>query len=130
MQMRKEDRSLGDLFADLTQEMGSLIRQEIQLAQAETRQNITNLSKDAIMLIAGGAIVYGGFLGLMATLIIALANAMPWWLAALIVSVIILVIGGGMIAYGMQAMKHNDIAPRRTLDTLRDTTNQVRDQMR
>jgi len=35
MQMSKEERSLGELFSELANETGTLVRQEVALAQAE-----------------------------------------------------------------------------------------------
>ena len=41
MQARKEDRSLGELFADLTRDLGLLVRQEIGLATTELSHKAT-----------------------------------------------------------------------------------------
>ena len=43
--MTKEDRSIGDLFSELANETGTLIRQEVSLAQAEMTKKATDAGK-------------------------------------------------------------------------------------
>jgi putative superfamily III holin-X len=71
----RDDRSLGDLFADLVRELGELVRQEAQLAKAELRQNATQASRAIAALVVGGAIVYAGVLALLAAAILGLGQA-------------------------------------------------------
>ncbi len=71
----KEDRSLGDLLGELTQETITLIRHEFALAKAETTRNVVRAGKQMGLLAAGGALVYAGVLALIAALIILLDRA-------------------------------------------------------
>ena len=41
----KDDRSLGELFADLARESSTLLRQEVQLAKTELSQKASALSR-------------------------------------------------------------------------------------
>src|SRR5438270_1113384 len=93
--------SLGELFSDLTRETTTLVREEINLARVEMSHKAARMGKDVGFLVAGGAVAYAGFLAVVATLIIALAYAMPWWLAALIVGLLVLAIGAFLVMRGL-----------------------------
>jgi hypothetical protein len=120
MQHRTDDRSLGDLFAELSRETTTLVRQEISLATAEMSRKASRAGKDVGFLAVGGAVVYAGVLAILAAIIIGLGQAgLPWWLSALIVGVV--VAGGGylLIRRGLDNLKHEDMAPRQTMETIK-----------
>ena len=120
MEQSKDDRSLGELFSELSRQTSTLIRQEVALAKAEMKQKGTEVGKDVGMMAAGGALAYAGLLALIATIIIVLAEFMPWWLSALIVSLVVLGIGGLLVQRGMSALKQTSMAPEQTIETLKE----------
>lgn len=124
-----DNRSLGELFTELTQETSTLVRQEVQLAKTEMSQKASAVGKDIGFLAAGGAVLYAGFLALIATVIIALSYALPWWLSALIVSIIVLAIGGFLVRRGLDNLKQTNLAPTATLDTLKEDATWTKDQI-
>jgi hypothetical protein len=81
-------RSLGEIVGDITQDMSTLIRQEMDLATSEMKREFTKLGKGAGMF--GGA----GVAGLLTLIFLSLAltylldNWIPVELAALIVALI------------------------------------------
>lgn len=85
--MEKKDRSLGELFSELLQETRTLIRQEIELARMEITRKISRAGKDAALMAGGLAVVYAGFLALVAGAIFGLGNVLPWWGSALVVAI-------------------------------------------
>ena len=116
-----DDRSLGELFGDLTREMSTLVRQEAQLAQTEIGQKAARVGKDVGMLAAGGAVAYAGLLALVAAVIALLVQAgMTWWGSALLVGVIVAAIGGILVWKGLDALKHEDLAPRETVESIKE----------
>lgn len=120
MQNRTDERSLGDLFAELSRETTTLVRQEINLATTEMGQKATRAGKDVGFLAIGGAVVYAGALAIIAAIILALGQAgVPWWLAALIVGVVVAVVGYVLIRRGLDNLKREDMVPRQTIDTLK-----------
>ncbi len=120
MQQSTDDRSLGELFSELSRQSSTLIRQEVALAKAEFKQKSSEAGKDIGMMAAGGALVYAGLLALIATIIIILANVIPWWLSALLVSLVVLGIGGLLIQRGMASLKQSGIAPEQTIESLKE----------
>ena len=114
-----QDRGLGELVKDLASQTSTLVRQEIQLAQAEVTQRGKLAGKGAGML-AGGAVA--GLLGLgafTALLVIALDGALPLWLAALIVTVLWLVVAGVLAQAGKTALKDSTPPAPQTVETVK-----------
>jgi hypothetical protein len=130
MEQHKDNRSLGELFAELSRESTTLVRQEIALAKTEMTQKLSHLAKDIGFLVVGGAVIYAGFLAIMAALIILLGAIMPDWLAAVIVGGIVAGVGYGMVQKGRDALTHEDLAPRRTLDELKESAEWAKEQTR
>jgi hypothetical protein len=115
------DRSLGDLFSELTQETTALVRAEVTLAKAEMSQKATEVGKDVGFLAAGGLVAYAGFLALIAAVIIGLGQAgVTWWLSALIVGLVVAGVGGFLVMKGLGNLKQMDMAPKNTIETLRE----------
>ena len=125
----KQDRSLGELFGQLSQDMTLLVRQEVQLARAEMSDKITRLTSNLISVAAGGFVAYLGGLALMGALILAirdLANISLAW-SALIVGAILAIIGYVMLQRGLKELKKAELAPRRTVDNIREDVQSIKD---
>ena len=130
MQARKEERSLAELFTDLTRDIGLLVRQEVGLATTELSHKATRAGREVATLIVGGLVVYAGLLAVLAAIIIGLAAAgMTWWLAALVVGVVVAVIGAVLIQRSLERLKHLDLTPQETLDTLKEDAQWARKQI-
>ena len=126
-----DDRSLGELFADLARESSTLIRQEVELAKTELSQKASRTARDIGFLAVGGAVIYAGFLGLLATATIVLAaNGVPWWLATLVVGLVTLGVGYWLVQQGLSRLRQRDLAPRQTLDSLKEDARLAKGQTR
>src|ERR1700712_1112802 len=69
-EQKAANTSLGDLIGEVTRDLSTLMRQELELAKAELRQSASRAGKGAGML--GGA----GYAGIMALLFLSIA---AWW---------------------------------------------------
>ena len=121
MREQQDNRSLGELFADLARDTGTLVRQEVALARTELTQKATQAGKDVGFLVAGGAVAYAGFLLILAAIAVGLGQlGVPWWLAALLVGVIVAIVGAVLVQRGLAALRRESLAPERTLETLKE----------
>lgn len=120
METRQNEPSLGHLFGDLTREVTTLMRQELTLARVEMTQKAGVVARNAAMLVVGAALLYAAFLALMATVIIAIAYALPWWLAALIVTVVVAGIGVFLVLKGIETLRRTSMAPQQTIETIKE----------
>ena len=114
------DVSIGQLLSDVSRDLSTLMRQEVELAKAEVKAEVSKAGKGAGML--GGA----GFAGYMVLLFLsfalwwALANSMDTGLAALIVAVVWVVIGAVLFVVGRGTLRKVNPKPERTIDTVKE----------
>lgn len=131
MQARGGDRSLGELFGDLARDTGTLVRQEVQLAQTELSQKATRAARNVGILAAGGLVAYAGFLALLAAIVLGLVAAgFEAWQAALLVGAVVAIVGGVLVQQGLGALKRTELAPRQTVETLKEDAQWAKDQVK
>jgi drug/metabolite transporter (DMT)-like permease len=112
--------------------MSLLVRQEIQLALAEMTEKISRLTTNLISVIAGGFVAYVGALAIVAALILALhelADVSPW-VSALIVGAVLAIAGYAMLSRGLKELKQVDLAPRRTVENIKEDVQAIKDDVR
>jgi uncharacterized membrane protein YqjE len=114
------ERPLGELVKDLATQTSTLVRQEIQLAQAEVTQRGKVAGKGAGMLAGGAVAALLGLGALTALLIIALDAALPLWLAALIVTVLWLALAGILASAGKKALQKSTPPAPQTVETVKE----------
>lgn len=128
--MHADDRSLKDLLADLSNSITTLFRREIQLARAETSEKVTQVAV-AIGSIAGGAILaLAALIVLLQALVLALAAAgVPASWASLIVGVVVAIVAYVLIHKGTSDLKAGNLAPNRTVDSLKRDAQVAKEQV-
>jgi uncharacterized membrane protein YqjE len=122
VELARDNKSLGELFADLTREIVTLVRQEAALARTEMTEKAARVGKNVGFLVAGGAVAYAGLLALIAAVIITLAQntGLTLWGSAFLVGAVVAGLGGFLVWKGLEALKHVDLAPRETLETIKE----------
>jgi uncharacterized membrane protein YqjE len=100
-----EEKSLGQLVSDLSEQAGRLVRAEIDLAKAEIAGRAQKLGLGAA-LVAAGAVLALYLLGTgIALLIIVLDLWVDLWLATLIVCVLLLLVIAVLVLLGIRRLK-------------------------
>lgn len=114
------DKSLGQLMAEMTSELSTLVRSEVELAKVELKDQAGKAGK------AGGALGAGAFAAYLAVLFASFALA--WLLnefmhvavAFFLVAVIYGIAASILITSGRQRIKNVDPVPRQTVETLKE----------
>ncbi|QCQ93288.1 phage holin family protein [Rhodococcus sp. SGAir0479] len=109
------DLSTAQLTERLASQVSALVRTEISNAVGEVKTKGTRVGIGVGVSGAGFMLVYLGVGALIATAILGLATALAPWLAALIVSLVVLAIGGLLGAVG--AARAKSAAPPVPADT-------------
>ena len=125
----RQERSIGELFGQLSQDMTLLVRQEVQLARTEMTEKLSRITTNLISVGAGGFGAYLGGLALMAALILALrdlANISLAW-SALIVGGILAIVGYVMLQRGLKELKGVELAPRRSVENIKDDVQSIKE---
>lgn len=120
--MAHEERSLGELFAELSRETGVLVRKEVELATTEMTAKAKEAMADAGITAAGGALAHAGLLVLLAAIVIGLTQlGVQPWLSALIVALATMGVGYMLVNRGLSRMRRISAAPAQTIQTLKET---------
>ncbi len=120
--------SLGSILRDLTRNAGDLVRGEIQLAAAEMTRRATKAGKNSLLVTIGAFVLYAGFLSIIAAAVIGLSVLIPAGWAALSIGVVIVIAGAITMLIGKRRIRR-DILPRETMDTLREDSKWMRNQV-
>jgi uncharacterized membrane protein len=116
------ERTLGQLVADATHDISSIMRSEIALAKAEIGADAKKARAGAAMFAVAG---FFAFLALILLLIAAayglVAAGLAPWLAFLIVAGVLLVIGAILVLVGKGAVTKIKGKPERTIKSAQDT---------
>jgi hypothetical protein len=125
-----EERSIGELFGELSQDVAMLVKQEAQLAKTEMQQKLSKVTTDFVALATGGVVLLIGGLALTAALILLLVHpvGLDPWLAALIVGGLFGLIGWMMVQRGLTNLKRIDPTPRRTVESIKDDIQWAKEQ--
>jgi hypothetical protein len=120
-QSTTSESSLGELFKRLTADTSELIRQEMSLAKAEMRDTAATLGRDATKIGIATGFALAGVLALAAFAVVGLGDLFNnYWLAALIVGVVLLAVGGYLARNAIADVKRRGLTPQQTVQTLRD----------
>ncbi|WP_228942730.1 phage holin family protein [Nocardioides sp. Leaf374] len=121
-------RSLGEIVGDITQDLTTLVRQELDLAKTEMKQEAGRAGKGAGLL--GGAGVAGSnlLLFLSAAAMFGLDAVLPLWLAALVVALVWGVVAGVLALTGKKALQQSNPQLPTTQRTLKEDASWARAQ--
>jgi hypothetical protein len=103
--VKAENASLGELLGDVTRDLSTLMRQEVELAKAELKQSTSRAGKGAGMLAGAGVGGHFVLLFLSLALMWALGAIMPLGWSALIVAVIWAIIAAVLASIGRKELK-------------------------
>jgi Putative Actinobacterial Holin-X, holin superfamily III len=124
------DASIGELVGSITKDLSTLIRQELDLAKAEVKQEAAKTGKAAGMLGAAG---FAGYMVLLFGSIAVwwgLANVMDQGWAALIVAVLWAIIGAVTFVIGRRQFREVNPKPEQTVETVKELPDALKGQAR
>jgi hypothetical protein len=119
--------TIATLLRELRDEASTLLRQQVTLAKVEMKENMTRLAGHAAKIAVGGLVAFAGaivlFIGLghlVELLLIKAGLEQPnaQWLGLVIVGLLVAVTGAVLLSKAKNAIAHEQIAPRQTIETL------------
>lgn len=114
------ERSLGDLVSEVTQDLSTLVRQELQLARAEVGAEAKKAGKAGGLL--GGAAYAGHLVALFASLalMLGLGALLPLGWAALVVALLWAAVGAVLHSRGRRELATVNPKPERTIESIKE----------
>src|SRR3954468_13593393 len=104
-----QNETFRDLLGHTLDTVTLLVRQELQLAQAEAEQKFAEAQKRMIAIVAGMLLGFCALLILLEAVVAGLATVMPAWLASVIVGAVLVAGAVLLINHGQRAMSAQDL---------------------
>jgi uncharacterized membrane protein YqjE len=124
------ERPIGGLVKDLAGQTSTLVRQEIQLAQAELTSKGKLAGRGVGMLAAAAIAILLALIALTAGLIAALDTGLPLWLSAVIVMLLWLVVGAVLAVRGRKELQQATPPVSQTVETVKEDIQWAKTQTR
>ena len=124
------DRSIKEIIDALRPQLQELVSKQIELAQTELAPVARRGGLAAGLLAAAGVFMFVFLIILSLTGVYVLNVFLSLWLSALIVSGILLLIGGILAGAGASILRSLDPKPHRTIATLQQNINWIKGQFR
>jgi uncharacterized membrane protein YqjE len=116
----QRERPIGELVKDLAGQTSTLVRQEIQLAQAELTSKGKTAGRGVGMLAGAAVVALLALIALTACLIAALDTVMKLWLAALIVTLLWAIVGAVLATRGRKELQQATPPVPQTVETVKE----------
>jgi uncharacterized membrane protein YqjE len=120
-------QSFGDLFRQLAENASELIRHELELAKKEMLDKLKTYRAATIALGIGMLLGILGVFMLGAAAFIGLATLLGYGMSALALGILLTLAGVIITASAVQKFKHTSLAPRQTIETLKENKEWLRE---
>jgi hypothetical protein len=126
-----QEHSIGELVKQMTEQVSTLVRDEVKLAQVEMTRKGKQAGLGAGMLGGGGLIALYGVGCLIACAIIGLSHVVQPWLAALIVGAALLAIAGVVALIGKGRIQQaTPPVPTEAADSVKTAVEEIKERAR
>ncbi|MER7176591.1 phage holin family protein [Streptomyces mesophilus] len=123
-----EHPSVGELVSRASEQLSTLVRQEMQLARAELTEKGKQAGRGGGLLGAAGAVAYIGLMVLAAAAVAALSLELPVWASALIVCGVLFLTAGALAAAGRKRLgRATPPMPEKALDSVRADVAEIKE---
>jgi len=117
---------MADLLGELASNSAALIRDEIDLARQEMRENALKLRPRFVAVAIGATSMGVAFLVFSAAAVIALGGLIGFALSAVVIGSLLALIGGLTTLIGVRRIKQTSLKPRQTIETLEEDKSWLR----
>jgi multidrug transporter EmrE-like cation transporter len=126
------DTSVASLIRGLLDDVRELFREEVALARAEIRQQISAARTTAILFAASAAALVLGLIFLLTALARGMAAALGWpvWLGFGVLGVVLAVLGGILLAGALARARHIHALPPQTIDSVKENVAWIKERTR
>ena len=125
------DESVAELVKRASRQTTELIRQEMRLARLELKEKARRIRKGAGLVGVGGLVAFYGGAALVGAAVLGLATALEPWLAAMIIGVVLVAIGGVLAAVGRrEAVEALPPTPAETTASVHDDLEHIKERTR
>jgi len=121
-----QERTIGQLVAQVTEDISVIVRTELQLAKTEISAQLGVAGKGAGMLVGAGVVALYGLGLLFIALSLVIAVWLPAWAGFLIMAVVLFAVTGVLALLGRKALMQVNPRPERAIANAQETINLVK----
>lgn len=124
------EKPFAELVRDFVRDLSILIDRQIALARHEASRAAAAAGRGAAIVAAGGLVALVGLVYLVLAAVHLLTRVMPDWAAAGAAGLVLVVAGAIVLAAGARTLRSVRVAPRATVETLKEDREWIRRQIR
>ena len=114
------DQSVGDLLGRVTSDLSTLMRQEVELAKVEIKEEATKAGKASGTLVGAGLVGYLVLVFLSLAVMFGLDQVLPIGWAAVITAVLLGIVAAVLFVLGRKQLQQVNPKPEQTVETLKE----------
>jgi len=114
------DQSVGDLLGRVTSDLSTLMRQEVELAKVEIKEEATKAGKASGTLVGAGLVGYLVLVFLSLGVMFGLDQVLPIGWAAVITAVLLGIVAAVLFVLGRKQLQQVNPKPEQTVETLKE----------
>jgi uncharacterized membrane protein YqjE len=126
--MATSDRSIAEVLQDILRNLQEIIRSEVRLAKTEVREEIGKAKSAGLLVGVGGVCGIFATFFLLLTIVYALATVLPYWAAALIVTVVLAIVAAVVLNAGLKQFKRVHPVPDKTIESVKENVEWAKQQ--
>lgn len=115
-----EPQGLGTLVSGVVEDLQNIVRGEVRLAKTEIKEEVSAMGKGAASIAVGSLVALVGFIFLMLGVTYLLNTWIEMWIAAGIVGLVLLAIGGIAALSGKNRISEASLKPDQTIESLKE----------
>src|SRR5438552_2379853 len=123
-----DERTVTSLMSGIVNDAQTLMQQQLALFREEVRTDLRK-TKEAVTALAAGVGVAALAVGPLVFMFVALLHELAlwsWWASALTVGAVFAVVGGGLIALGVQRFRSFNPLPDQSVEALKENLQWIR----
>jgi len=125
--MNDDDRSLGQIFKDLSADLSTLFRSEVALLKLEIKDTVTKLGGGTAMFAGAVFLALFGLAFLFVTIVLGLvALGVPAWLSTLIVTVVLFAAAGVLAMMGKKKFAAVQFVPNESIQQIKTDVESIK----
>ena len=125
--MNDDDRSLGQIFKDLSADLSTLFRSEVALLKLEIKDTVTKLGGGTAMFAGAVFLALFGLAFLFVTIVLGLvALGVPAWLSTLIVTVVLFAAAGVLAMMGKKKFAAVQFVPNESIQQIKNDVESIK----
>ena len=125
----RDERSLSELVSDVTSQVQTLVRKEMELARAEIKEELSKAAKGAAAFAVAGVVALLAAVALVFAAAWGLTELVPEGVAFLIVGLLLLAVAGVLFMQGRKKIAEVSPVPEQTVETVKEDVQTAKDSL-